>query len=391
MSSKINKNWKQDTKLAHLGKDPDAYFGIVNPPIARASTILYPDLAAYEDPNHTYRYGRMGNPMTDAFESAVTELEKGYNAIVAGTGLSAITTALMSVIKQGDHILVTDSVYPHSHEFLKNICPRMGVEVEYYDPHIGAGIEELVRDNTSLIYLESPGSGTYEIQDVPAITKVAKAKGVITLADNTWASGILFNPIAHGVDLCLQAATKYIGGHSDVNLGFVVAANEQVYKPLRKTAWDLGVTASADDMYLALRGLRSLTTRLKQNAANAAKVVDWIKDRPEVAEIYCPSLPHHKGHEIWKRDFTGCNGLFTIRLQDAERQYVHDFVNALELFPVGSSWGGYESLCQPQYFKTSRHAIPWEKTGQVLRFQVGLEDPEDLIADFEQAFTKFKY
>lgn len=386
--SKIDKNWKFDTKLAHLGKDPEAYFGIVNPPIARASTILYPSLAAYEDKNHKYRYGRVGNPMTDAFEGAVTELERGFGAVVTPTGLSAITTAILAVVKSGDHILVTDSVYPNTHDFLQNMAPRMNVEVEYYDPAIGAGIEALVRDNTSLIYLECPGSGVYDMQDVPAIVGVAKAKGVKTIADNTYAAGILFRPLEHGVDYSLQAATKYIGGHSDINLGFVVAGAEEDYKPLRQTAWDLGQTAAAEDMYLALRGLRTLTTRLKQNAANAEKIVEWIKDRPEIAEVYFPALPSHKGYDIWKRDFSGTNGLFSIRLQPAEREKVHAFVDALKLFPVGSSWGGYESLCQPQYMHKVRRAVKWTEVGQILRFQVGLEDPADLIADLEQSLVK---
>jgi cystathionine beta-lyase len=388
--TKIDKNWKRDTKLAHLGLNPDAYFGIVNPPIARASTILYPNLAAYEDKNHKYRYGRVGNPMSDAFEGAVAELEGGYGAVVTQTGLSAIATAILSVIKSGDHILMTDSVYPNTHDMLKNICPKIGVEVEYYDPHIGSSIEKLVRDNTSLIYLECPGSGLYDMQDVPAITKVAKAKGIKTIADNTWAAGILFRPLEHGVNYVLQSATKYIGGHSDINLGFVVADSKENYKPLRQMAWDMGVTAAAEDMYLALRGLRSLTTRMKQNAAGALRVVEWIKDRPEIAQIYYPALPTHKGHEIWKRDFSGCNGLFTIRLQPADKQSVHDFIDSLKLFPVGSSWGGYESLCQPQYMDKVRHAVAWKEEGRVFRFQVGLEDPDDLIADLEQGLEKLK-
>lgn len=387
--SKIDKNWKFDTKLAHLGLDPDAYFGIVNPPIARASTILYPSMSAYEDKDHKYRYGRVGNPMTDAFEGAVTELEGGYGAVVTPTGLSAITTVLMSIIKSGDHILITDSVYPNTHDFLQNICPRMGVDVEYYDPAIGADIEGLINENTSLIYLECPGSGVYDIQDIPAIAAVAKAKDVKTLADNTYAAGVLFRPIEHGVNYSLQSATKYIGGHSDINLGFVVADTEENYKPLRQTAWDLGQTAAAEDMYLALRGLHTLPTRIKQNAANAASVVEWIKTRPEIAEIYFPALESHKGHDIWKRDFSGANGLFTIRLKpEYTKEQVHAFVDSLKLFPVGSSWGGYESLCQPQYMHLCRRAVKWCDDGFVLRFQVGLEDADDLIADLEQGLAK---
>lgn len=386
----MDKNWKRDTILTHLGRNPDAYYGLVNPPIARASTILYPDLAAYEDKNHKFRYGRIGNPMSEAFEGAVTELEGGFGAISTATGLSAITTAILSVAKSGDHILIVDSIYPNTHDFLKNICPRLGIEVEYYDPMIGAEIESLIRDNTALIYMESPGSGTFEVQDIPAITNVAKARNITTIADNTWSAGILCSPIKLGVNLVLQSATKYIGGHSDINLGFVVADCESHFKPLRQTALDLGMAATAEDMYLALRGLRSLTTRIKQNAANAAQVIEAIKDCSEVEKIFYPALEHHLGHDIWKRDFSGANGLFSVLLKPFETQKIHDFVNALQLFPIGSSWGGYESLCQPQYPKLCRTTPKWSAEGMVLRFQVGLEDPHDLIADFEQAFDKLK-
>ena len=266
----------------------------------------------------------------------------------------------------------------------------MGVETEYYDPMIGAGIEDLIRENTRMIYMESPGSATFEVQDIPAITKVAKARGVMTVTDNTWSAGMLSKPLALGSDISLQSATKYIGGHSDINLGVSVAGSEAHYKRLKQTAVDLGICAGPEDMYLALRGLRTLKVRMKQNAQNALRVIEWLKGRDEVEKIYHPSLEDHAGHEIWTRDFNGANGLLSIRLRPSSKEAVHAFVDALDMFPIGSSWGGYESLLQPQYLSKCRTAVPWEHEGGMLRLQIGLEDPEDLIADLEQAFAKFK-
>ncbi|MFP4314472.1 MAG: trans-sulfuration enzyme family protein, partial [Alphaproteobacteria bacterium] len=247
--------------------------------------------------------------------------------------------------------------------------------------------------NTALIYMESPGSATFEVQDIPAICKLASHKKITTIIDNTWSAGLLFKPLEHGCDVSLQSCTKYIGGHSDVNLGVIIARNENLLKPLRKAAWDLGVAPAAEDLYLALRGLRSLNARMKQNAANAATVIEWMQTRDEFTKIYYPALKEHKGHEIWKRDFKGANGLFSFVLQAASREAIHGFINALELFPLGSSWGGYESLCQPQYLKNYRSAVPWNEKGACFRFQIGLEDPQDLIKDIDQAlkiFNEFK-
>ena len=391
-NSKVKKsksNWSEDTKLTHAGRDPDAYHGIVNPPISRTSTILYPDLAAYENPSHRYRYGRMGNPMSDAFESAMAELESGIGAVGTQTGMAAITTSILSIVKSGDHVLMVDTVYPPTRYFAANILKRMNVEVEYYDPMIGADIQSLIRDNTSIIYLESPGSATFEIMDVPTITKIAKDKGITTILDNTYSAGILFKPLDHGVDISFQSCTKYVGGHSDINLGVIATKDEALLKLIRSAAWDLGVAPTAEDMYLALRGLRTLTTRMKQNAANALEVLGYMQTREEFAKLFHPSLETHKGHDIWKRDFKGANGLIGFMLQDAPSKAVHDFINALELFPIGSSWGGFESLCQPQDLKSYRTAVPWDGTGACFRLQVGLEAPKDLIGDLEQGLKVF--
>ena len=384
MSNK--KNHTEATRLAHMGLSPDDYHGIVNPPIARVSTILYPSLAAYEDPGHIYRYGRMGNPLSDAFEQAMCEIEQGVGAISTGSGLSAITTTLLAFLESGDHALIVDTAYPPLRDFVKNTLARFGVEVEYYDPMIGGDIAGLIRDNTRMIYMESPGSGTFEVQDVPAIVAAAQARGVMTAIDNTYSAGILFKPFTHGVDIAIQSCTKYIGGHSDINLGIAVARQEEHYQRLKKTAVDMGICAGAEDLYGGLRGLRTLAVRMKQAEENALTLLEWLQGREEVAQLYHPALPGHLGHEIWKRDFSGANGLLTVRLKPAPEQVVHDFVNALELFPIGSSWGGYESLLQPQYPHKTRTTPKWEAEGRMVRLQVGLEDPQDLIADLERAF-----
>jgi len=382
---------KESTKLAHIGLSPEDYFGIVNPPIARASTILYPSLAAYEDPNHKYRYGRMGNPLSEKFEAAIAEIENGFDGMSTASGLAAITLALTTVLKAGDHALIVDTLYPPGRDFLNQVMVKFGVEVEYYDPRIGGKIDALVKDNTALIYLESPGSGTFEIQDVPAIVKVAQAKGIKTIIDNTYAAGLIYKPLDHGVDYSLQSATKYIGGHSDINMGIVIARNEELYKELRTTALNRGDCASAEDLYLGLRGLRTIKLRMKQNAENALKIANWLKKQKGIAEVLYPALKSSPDYKLWKRDFSGANGVLSIILDKSSKAAVHKFVDALELFPIGSSWGGYESLLQPQYLSKYRTINPRPKDeGALLRLQIGLEDSDDLIADLDQALRIFR-
>ncbi len=398
MSNDHNNKFKGEgyalqTRLTHMGRDPEAYFGVVNPPIIRTSTILYPSLAAYNDPDTEFRYARMGNPLSVAFETSIAELEGGYNAVSTCSGLGAISLSLLSFLSAGDHILVVDSNYPPMRSFCDQTLSRYGVEVEYYDPMIGAGIADLVRDNTAVIYMESPGSATFEVQDVPAIVAVAKNNDIVTVIDNSWASGYLYHPLSFGVDVSVISCTKYIGGHGDINLGAVIAADEELYAKLKETALNIGVCAGMEDLYGALRGMRTLGVRMKQNAENAVAVMDFLQTRDEVQKIYYPALPDHAGHDVWKRDFMGANGVFSILLQPCSKAVLHGFVDALKLFPVGSSWGGYESLLQPQYMGGCRTAVPWSgdisSEGMLLRLQVGLEDPKDLIADFEQAFVCF--
>ena len=385
-----NKDHKEATKLAHIGTAPEEYFGIVNPPIARASTILYPSLAAYEDPTHKYRYGRMGNPLSDKFEQAIADIENGFKAVSTCSGLTAVTLALMSVVKSGDHILVVDSLYPPARDFCNQELAKFGVEIEYYDPRIGSAIDSLVKDNTSLIYLESPGSGTFEVQDIPAITSVAKDKDIKTVIDNTYAAGLLFKPLDHGADYSLQSATKYVGGHSDINMGIVVANNEENFKTLKKCALNRGDCASAEDLYLGLRGLRTISIRMKQNAENALKVSEWLEEQDGIAEVLNPALKSSPDHALFKKYFKGANGVLSIILEPASKEAVHKFVDALELFPIGSSWGGYESLLQPQYLSKYRTATKRpDGEGAILRLQIGLEDPDDLINDLDQALKIF--
>ena len=384
-----DKNHKDETRLIHAGYNPDDYHGVVNSPVVRTSTIIYPDMAAYEDPDHKFRYGRYNTPLVQNFNDALAELEKGYAALVAPSGLSAISTALLGVLNTGDHVLITDSVYPPARFFCDDVLERMGIEVEYYDPHIGAEITSLIKANTKVLYMESPGSGTMDIQDVPALTKAAKAAGLITMLDNSWASGVLFNPIEHGVNISILSCTKYINGHSDGMFGAVVADSEETYKIIKKAAVNLGVCAGSEEVNLGLRGLKTIHLRMKEAGERALKIAQWLEGESPTTKVYHPALPSHKAHEIWKRDYKGCNGLISLQLPAASKETAHAFIESLKLFRIGSSWGGYESLLQPQYLKSCRTAVPWDEDGFLVRLQVGLEDPDDLIADLQNAFKVF--
>ena len=384
-----NKNYHRETKLMHAGRRPEDYFGVVNPPVCRTSTILYDNLAAYYDPETKFRYGPIGTPASYAFEESIAELEGGYHAITTSSGLSAVTTALLSFLKAGDHALIVDSIYPPTRSFSKKQLRAFGIDIEFYDPLIGSNIQDLVRENTAVIYMETPCSATFEVQDVPAIVKVAKEHDIITIADNTWSGGILFRPIEHGVNISLQSASKYIGGHSDFNLGVVVADTEKNYKALKSCSVNLGVCAGADNLYLALRGLRTIEMRFDYAEKNMRAVLEWFKTRDEVQKLYSPILENAPGHDIWKRDFSGANGIFSV-LFDSKYSFddIARFIDSLELFPVGSSWGGYESLVQPQDMKSYR--TKWEEEGVFIRFQIGNENPKDLIVDLERGIKNLR-
>jgi cystathionine beta-lyase len=384
---------KEDTRIVHAGRDPERNHGVVNPAVYHASTIIYPSvgevLANYPPDYHTTFYGRQGTPTTFAFEQAMTELEQGYRTLVAPSGMAAISTALLAYLSAGDHLLMVDSVYAPTRRFCDGLLKRMGVEVTYYDPLIGAGIETLLRENTRVVFTESPGSHTFEVQDVPAIAAAAHAHGASVLLDNTWATPIFFKAFEHGVDVSIQAATKYVVGHSDAMLGSITT-NEACWKKLARTHLELGVCAAPDDLYLGQRGLRTLGVRLRQHEQTALTLARWLADRPEIERVLHPALPSCPGHQTWKRDFTGSTGLFSVVLADRSFEAVTAMVDGFELFALGGSWGGYESLVLPSHPAPPRTAVPWNPKEGLVRFHAGLEDVDDLIRDLEAGLSRLR-
>lgn len=386
---------KDETKLASLGRDPEGHHGAVNIPVYRASTILQPDLktlgdvyAARARDEQVTSYGRIGTPLTYAFENTVTEIEGGYRAMSFPSGAAACSGAILAVVKAGDHILVTDSAYGPTRHFCDTVLKRLGVETQYFDPLIGAGIKELMRPNTSLVFLESPGSLTFEVQDVPAIAEIAHRHGAKVAIDNTWGTPLYFKSFRHGIDLSVHAATKYIVGHSDAMLGVVIATKES-WPELRDSTRAIGVNAGPDEVYLGLRGIRTLAVRLPRHMESAITVADWLKGRAEVTRVLHPALPGDPGHSLWKRDFLGACGLFSFEL---DRKYNDDavaaFVDHLELFGIGYSWGGFESLVTVAKPHSLRTANPWKDRGPLIRLHIGLEATDDLIADLKAGFER---
>jgi cysteine-S-conjugate beta-lyase len=379
---------RTDTRLVTAGRDPKSYHGFVNPPVYHASTVLYPSAEDFLAHRARYQYGRRGTPTTEALENALAELEGPQCAGVAllPSGLAAISTALLAVLRAGDHLLVTDSAYGPTRNFCEHVLSRLGVTTTYYDPLLGAAIAEHFRDNTRAIYLEAPGSLSFEMQDVPAIARAAHDKGAFVLMDNTWATPLYFRPLEHGVDLAIQAGTKYIGGHSDVMLG-TVSANAATVTALKSTVRYTGLCEGPDDVYLGLRGLRTLSVRLERHYRSGLAVAHWLEQRPEVLRLLHPALPSHPGHAVWKRDFIGACGLFSIVLKPVPEKAVYAFLDTLELFGIGASWGGYESLAIPFDCAPLRTATTWQPGGPTVRFHIGLEAVEDLIADLERGFA----
>jgi cysteine-S-conjugate beta-lyase len=376
------------TKVVTAGRQPESYHGFVNPPVYHASTVLYPNAEDFLAHRARYQYGRRGTPTTEALEHALQELEGPQCAGVSllPSGLAAISAALLAVVRAGDHLLITDSAYGPTRNFCGQILARLGVTTTFYDPGIGGAIGGLIQPNTRAVYLESPGSLSFEMQDVPAIAKAAHAKGVLVVMDNTWATPLYFRPLDHGVDLVIQAGTKYIGGHSDVMLG-TVSANAATVAELKNTVRLTGLCEGPDDVYLGLRGLRTLSVRLDRHYESGVAVARWLEHRPEVLRMLHPALPSHPGHAIWKRDFTGASGLFSMVLKPVPKRAYHAFVDTLELFGIGASWGGYESLAIPFDCAPLRTATRWEPGGPTVRFHIGLEAVEDLIADIEHGFA----
>ena len=385
---------KPDTLLVSAGRDPHANHGVVNPPVYHASTIVFPTVAELHesqkrrDPKKT-RYGRHGTPTTFALEEAVAALEGGAQAIAVGSGVAAIAATLSAFVKTGDHLLVVDSAYGPTRRFCETVLKRFGVATTYYDPRIGAGIARLIQPNTRVIFLEAPGSLTFEMQDVPVIAAAARAANVITAMDNTWATPLFFKPLAHGVDISILSATKYIAGHSDLMMG-LITTTAATYLPVRRAVEDFGGAVGPDDCYLALRGLRTLSVRLQRHQETGLALARWLQGRPEVARVLHPALSGDAGHALWRRDFTGASGLFAIELKPVPEPAVEAMLNGLELFGMGYSWGGFESLILPADPRPYRTAVPWTAAGPLIRIHAGLEDPEDLMADLDAGFTRLR-
>ncbi|MBI1867283.1 MAG: cystathionine beta-lyase [Methylocystis sp.] len=377
------------TRLVHAGRLPFEQHGFVNTPIYRGSTVLFADtaeLVAYRAP---YVYGTKGTPTTTALESAWSEIAGAADAVLAPSGLAAIALALLTAAKAGDHILVADSAYRPARVFCDGVLKRLGVDTQYYDPLIGAGIANLIRPTTSAILTESPGSQSLEIQDIPAIAAAARARGVCVILDNTWATPLFFPPHERGADLAVEAGTKYLSGHSDLLLG-LVSANEQWRSKLRATFDAFAMCPGADDVFLALRGLRTMELRLREAERAGLALAQWLERREEVACVLHPALPSHPGHDIWKRDFLGSTGLFSIILKPVSREAVAAFLDGLELFGLGYSFGGFESLVIPFDCASYRTATRWAPGGPALRFSVGLEDIEDLKDDLDAGLARLR-
>jgi len=388
MSKKPKGPIKTDTRLVTSGRDPQAYHGFVNPPVYHASTLLYPTAEDQVAHRARYNYGRRGTPTSEALENALREIEGGACAGVAllPSGLAAISAALLATARAGDHVLIPDSVYRPTRNFCNGVFKRFGVETTYYDPLVGADIARLFKSNTRVAFVEAPGSQSFEMQDIPAIAKIAHERNAAVLMDNTWATPLYFPAFEKGVDLAIQAGTKYIGGHSDLMFG-CVSANAATLPALKDTVYSMGLCVGPDDMYLALRGLRTLGVRLDRHYRSGLRVARWLEQRPEVLRVMHPALESDPGHKIWKRDFTGACGLFSVVFKPTSEQSVHAFLNALALFGLGYSWGGFESLAILFDCSEYRTATKWAPGGPTVRLHIGLEDPDDLIADLERGFA----
>lgn len=381
--------WRDRTRLVHAGRDPKQQHGFVNTPIYRGSTVLYETYDDILNRRGRYSYGTKGTPTTDALEEAWSAISGAAGTVLAPSGLSAVALALMSAVKAGDHVLVTDSVYRPTREFCDRMLARLGVETTYYDPLVGAGIADLMRPTTSVVFTEAPGSQTFEMQDVPAIAEVAHAHGALVIMDNTWATPLFFPPHARGVDLAIEAGTKYLSGGSDLLMG-IVSANARAWPQLRATYDLFSSCPGPEDVFLCLRGLRTMALRLEEHEAQALEMARWLQARPEVARVLHPALPDDPGHAIWARDFSGSSGLFSIELAPASRAALAAMLDGLALFGMGFSWGGFESLVVPFDCATYRTATTFAHDGPMLRFHIGLEDLDDLKEDLDAGFARLR-
>lgn len=383
-----------NTMLVSLGRDPKRDSGSVNPPVHRTSTVIFPDyetFAAYEEGKIEHiGYGRNGSPTTQGLEKALATLEGADHALITASGLAAITTTILALLNAGDHVLIPDSVYSSARLFFKHELPRLGVDVQFYDPTLGAEIEKLMKPTTKMIYAESPGSLTFEMQDLRALSKVAHAHGAILVADNTWATPLHMRPFDLGVDVSIHSATKYIAGHSDLVMGAIMCKSS-LYKTLKRAHRNLGAVSGGDNAYLALRGLRTIAVRMKLHQEHAMEVAQWLKTVPEVKRILYPALAEDPGHALWKRDMTGACSLFAVEIEKASHEALAAMMDGLEHFGMGFSWGGYESLIISYDPSTMRSATKqWEKPTTLLRLHIGLEAPKDLIADLDEGFKRLR-
>jgi cystathionine beta-lyase len=393
MSLENSKPMSLDTMIVQAGSAPAEQKGAVNPPVYHASTVLFPTLAALEhsvrkrNESGHFHYGRFGTPTSHALEQALARLEGGDHALVLPSGVAAIVATLLAHCGAGDHLLMVDSVYGPARSMCDTLLRRLGIETEFYDPRIGPGIDRLIRPNTTLVYLESPGSLTFEVQDLPAIAAVAHRHGAAVAIDSTWATPLFHNPLALGADIVIHAATKYIVGHSDAMLGALVMRKDS-YMPLRLTATALGYSVAADDCYLGLRGLRTLSVRLQRHQQTGLALAAWLQGRPEVERVIHPALPDHPDHNLWRRDFRGASGLFAVQLKPCPRPAMAAMLDGMRLFRMGFSWGGFESLILLADPTSIRTAVPWRTGGPLLRIHAGLEDPADLVADLEAGLER---
>ncbi len=385
-----SKPLEAETTLVTAGRDTKAQKGFVNPPVVHGSTVLYPTADDLHAHRGEFQYGRHGTPTTRALQEALMALEGPQCAGVglAPSGLSAITTTLLAVLQAGDHLLVCDNAYRPSRNFCNGLLARYGVETTYFDTLIGAGIVALFKPNTKAVLVEAPGSQSFEMPDIPAIAAVAHARGALVVDDNTWATALYHRSLDQGVDISMQAATKYVGGHSDIMFG-TISANARTWPIISEAIRLLGVCAGPDDVFLALRGLRTLAVRLAQHHRSALEIARWLKTRPEVLRVLHPALESDPGHAIWKRDFTGASGLFSIVLKPAPQKAVDALLNAVKLFGMGYSWGGFESLIIPFDCAPYRTATRWAPGGPALRLHIGLENVDDLKTDLERGFAAF--